>query len=86
MGRFYYPQGKIIAREHAKMVQNQKKLTFDDKLHTAQIPASLQIDNRVDNKLADLDAKVKSIIKDTVKSQSIKMRQYLLTPLFSKTS
>ena len=39
---------RIIARERAKMVQNQKK--FDDKLHAAQLPAGLQIDKRVDKK------------------------------------
>ena len=61
---------RIVAREHAKTIQNQKK--FDIQLQTAQLPAGQQIDNRVDKKLAGLDAKVKSIIKDTVKSQFIK--------------
>ena len=60
------------------MVQNQKK--FDDKLHAAQLPAGLQIDNRVDKKLAGLDAKVKSIIKETVKSQSIKKEAISFDP------
>ena len=55
---------RIIAREHAKTVQNQRK--FDAQLHAAQLPAGLQIDNRVDKKMAGLDAKVKSIIKVTV--------------------
>ena len=67
---FIYRSDRIVAREHAKMIQSQNK--FDAQLHTAQLPAGQQIDNRVDKKLAGLDAKVKSIIKDTVKSQSIK--------------
>ena len=61
---------RIVAREHAKTIQNQKK--FDTQLQTAQLPAGQQIDNRIDKKLAGLDAKVKSIIKETVKSQFIK--------------
>ena len=75
---FIIRRERIIAREHAKMVQNQKK--FDDKLHAAQLPAGLQIDNRVDKKLAGLDAKVKSIIKETVKSQSIKKEALSFDP------
>ena len=41
-------------------------------LENAQLSAGQQIDNRVDQNLAGLAAKVKSIIKDTVKSHSIK--------------
>ena len=56
--------------EHNKTLQNQKK--FDAQLENAQLSAGQQIDNRIDQNLAGLDAKVKSIIKDTVKSHSIK--------------
>ena len=41
-------------------------------MKAAQQSAGQQIDNRVDQPLSGLDAKVKSIIKDTVKSTSIK--------------
>ena len=61
---------RIVRREHQKSVSNQKK--FDTQLKNAQQSAGQQIDSRVDKKLAGLDAKVKSIIKETVKSQSIK--------------
>ena len=62
---FITRRDRIVARECAKTIQNQRK--FDVQLQTAQLPAGQQIDNRVDKKLAGLDAKVKSIIKDTVK-------------------
>ena len=60
----------IILREHNKTLQIQKKI--DLQLENAQLSAGQQIDNRIDQSLAGLDAKVKSIIKDTVKSHSIK--------------
>ena len=60
----------IVLREHQKIVNSQRK--FDSQLQIAQQSAGQQIDDRVHENLADLDAKVKSIIKDTVKSQSIK--------------
>ena len=60
------------------MVCHQKK--FDAQLHTAQLPVGQQIDNRIDKTLAGLDAKVKSIIKDTVKSQSIKKESLYFDP------
>jgi hypothetical protein len=75
---FINKRERIIARDHAKIIQTQKK--FDDKLHSAQIPAGKQIDNRIDNKMADLDAKVKSIIKDTIKSRSIKKESLSIDP------
>ena len=67
-------RGRIILREHQKTVNSQRK--FDSQLQIAQQSAGQQIDNRVDKSLADLDAKVKSIIKDTFKTQYIK-KEYL---------
>ena len=61
---------KIVLKEHNKTLQIQRK--FDAQLENAQLSAGQQIDNRIDQNLAGLDAKVKSIIKDTVKSHSIK--------------
>ena len=61
---------KIVLKEHNKTLQIQRK--FDAQLENAQLSAGQQIDNRIDKNLAGLDAKVKSIIKDTVKSHSIK--------------
>ena len=58
---------RILLREHQKTLSDQRK--FDAQLKNAQLPAGQQIDNRID---LNLDAKVKSIIKETVKSQSIK--------------
>ena len=60
----------IILREHHKTLNTQKK--YDAQLKAAQQSAGQQIDSRCDKNLASLDAKVKSIIKETVKSQSIK--------------
>ena len=59
-----------ILKEHNKSLQTQRK--FEAKLENAQLSAGQQIDNRIDQNLAGLDAKVKSIIKDTVKPHSIK--------------
>ena len=56
------------------------KKKYGIQLQTAQLPAGQQIDNRVDKKLAGLDAKVKSIIKDTVKSQFIKKEAISVDP------
>ena len=71
-------RGKIVAREHAKAIQNQKK--FDIQLQTAQLPAGQKIDNRVNKKLVGLNAEVKSKIKDTVKSQFIKKEAVSFDP------
>ena len=46
---FITQRDRIVVRAHAKTIQTQKK--FDDKLHTAQLPAGQQIDNRVDKKI-----------------------------------
>ena len=62
-------------REHHKTLESQRK--FDSKLKEAQQSAGQQIDSRCDKNFANLDAKVKSIIKDTVKSQSIKKEAIL---------
>ena len=67
---FFIQRDKIVLREHHKSVGNQNK--FDAQLKVAQQSAGQQIDSRVDKSLACLDAKVKSIIKETVKSQSVK--------------
>ena len=65
---------KLILREHAKVVQNQRK--FDTQLQTAQMSAGQQIDLRIDTKFADLDATIRSVIKDTVKNQYIKKESF----------
>ena len=67
---FVSKRDRILLKEHQKVINVQKK--FDSQLLNAQQSAGQQIDDRVDKTLAGLDAKVKSIIKDTVKSQSIK--------------
>ena len=54
---FITRRDRIVAREHATTIQNQKK--FDIQLQKAQLPAGQQIDNRIDKNLAGLDAKVK---------------------------
>ena len=65
-------------KEHQKVINSQNK--FNSQLLNAQQYAGQQIDNRVDKTLASLDAKVKSIIKDTVKSQSIKKESLYYDP------
>ena len=67
---FITRRDKLISREHAKVVQSQRK--FDSQLETVQMSAGQQIDKRIDEKFTNLDAKVKSIIKETVKQQYIK--------------
>ena len=71
---FIIRRDKIISREHAKVVQSQRK--FDTQLQTAQMSAGQQIDKRIDEKFTNLDAKVKSIIKETVKQQYIKKESF----------
>ena len=71
---FINKRDKLILREHAKVVQNQRK--FDTQLQTAQMSAGQQIDLRIDTKFADLDATVRGIIKDTVKNQYIKKESF----------
>ena len=67
---FLIRRDRIIMREQHKILNSQKK--FNDQLKAAQRFAGEQIDSRCDKNLANLDAKVKSIIKETVKSASIK--------------
>jgi hypothetical protein len=67
---FITRRDKIISREHAKVVQSQRK--YDTQLQTAQTSAGQQIDKRIDEKFTHLDAQVKSIIKQMVKHQYIK--------------
>ena len=67
---FITRRDRITQREHTKILSNQKK--FETQLENAQLSAGQQIDRRIDTKMAGLDAKVKSIMKETVKSQSIK--------------
>ena len=67
---FITRRDKLISREHAKIVQNQRK--FDTQLQTAQMSAGQQIDKRIDEKNTNLSDTVKSIIKNTVKQQYIK--------------
>ena len=69
---FISQKDRIISREHAKVVHLQSQRKFDTQLQTAQLSAGQQIDKRIDENLAGLDAKVKSIIKETVKHQYIK--------------
>ena len=64
--------------ENIKICQHPRK--FDSQLQTAQQSAGQQIDSRIDKNLAGLDAKVKSIIKETVKSQSIKKEAIYFDP------
>jgi len=71
---FIIRRHKIISREHAKVVQSQRK--FDTQLQTAQMSAGQQIDKRIDEKFTNLHAKVKSIIKETVKQQYIKKESF----------
>ena len=71
---FINKRDKLILREHAKVVQNQRK--FDTQLKTAQMSAGQQIDLRIDNKFSDLSATVRGIIKDTVKNQYIKKESF----------
>ena len=67
---FIIRRDRITLRENIKNLTNQKK--FDAQLENAQLSAGQQIDRRIDQNLAGLDAKVKSIIKETFKSKSIK--------------
>jgi hypothetical protein len=67
---FITKRDRYVLKEHNKSLQTQRK--FEAKLENAQLSAGQQIDNRIDQNLAGLDAKVKSIIKDTVKPHSIK--------------
>ena len=57
---FINKRDKLILREHAQVVQNQRK--FDTQLQTAQMSAGQQIDLRIDTKFADLGATVRGII------------------------
>ena len=68
---FISKRDKIILREHAKVVQNQRK--FDTQLKTAQLSAGQQSDD----KFSGLDATVRGIIKDTVKNQYIKKESFV---------
>ena len=72
---FINKRDKLILREHAKVVQNQRR--FDTQLKTAQMSAGQQIDLRIDTKFADLGATIRGIIKDTVKHQSIKKESFV---------
>ena len=67
---FIIRRDRIVIKDHHISRANQKK--FDAQLKIAQQSAGQQIDNRVDQSLTGLAAKVKSIIKDIVKSTSIK--------------
>ena len=71
---FITRRDKIIARDHAKVVQGQRK--FDVQLQTAQMSAGQQIDKRIDEKITNLSDTVKSIIKETVKQQYIKKESF----------
>ena len=75
---FISKRDRILLKEHQKTVNSQKK--FDSQLLIAQQSAGQQIDSRIDKTLAGLDAKVKSIIKDTVKIQSIKKESLYFDP------
>ena len=68
-GQFAAHRDRIIGKEHTKVVQNHKK--FDTQLQTAQLSARQQIDNRIDQNMTGLDAKVKSIKRNS-SSQLIK--------------
>ena len=72
---FILQRDRILLREHQKILVDQRK--FDTQLKNAQLSAGEQIDDRIDK---HLDAKVKSIIKETVKSQSIKKENLTMDP------
>ena len=57
---FIIRRDRIIMRDHHKVLNTHKK--FDDQIKAAQRSAGEQIDSRCDKNLANLDAKVKSII------------------------
>ena len=59
-----------MVQEHQKSVSSQKR--FESQLKAAQQSAGAQIGARCDVNLTGIDDKVKRIIKDSVKSQSIK--------------
>ena len=59
-------------RAHHKALNAQKR--FENQQKTVEQSAGAQIDARCYLNLAGIEAKVKSIIKETVKSQSIKKR------------
>ena len=67
---FILKRDRIILKEHNKSLSNQRK--FEAQLENAQLSAGQEIDNCVEQTLAELDTKVKSIIIDIVKSNSIK--------------
>ena len=67
-----------MAREHQKSVSSQKR--HDAQLKASQQSAGAQNDARCDVNLAGIDDKVKCIIKDTGKSQSIKSSGNFVPP------
>ena len=77
---FIIKRDRIVLREHHKTINTQKK--YETQLKAAQQSEDQQIDDRCDKNLAGLDAKVKSIIKDMVKSASIKKEAMTLMLLF----
>ena len=60
---------RILLREHHKSLNSQRR--FEAQLKAAQ-QSAVQIDARCDVNLAGIDDNVKRIIKETVKSQSVK--------------
>jgi len=58
---FITRRDKIISREHAKVIQSQRK--FDTQLQTAQMSAGQQIDKRIDEKFTILMQKSKASLK-----------------------
>ena len=77
---FIIRRDRIVLREHQKNLNDQRR--FDAQLKNAQQSAGQQIDNRVYKNMVRLDAKVKSIIKETVKANPLKRRLLRLIHLF----
>ena len=63
MGSFYYQKGQNLAKRASQISQLKKKI---------QQSAGAQIDTRCDTSLSGIEDKVKRIINETVKNQSIK--------------
>ena len=67
---FIVRRDRLVLKEQQKSLQTKQR--FENQLKAAQQSAGAQIDARCDANLANVDDRVKRIIQETVKSQSIK--------------
>ena len=67
---FIVRRDRLVLKEEQKSLQTKQR--FENQLKAAQQSAGAQIDARCDANLANVDDRVKRIIQETVKSQSIK--------------